>query len=264
MKICSNYPVSRKPVRGFTLVELLVVISIIALLLAILMPSLQKARRQAQAMICMARLNQMSLASIMYSEEYDGKLPPLLVGWNGINHNVSWLRYIVPYIKLDKKLSTGDNGTFLYNDAPGPKANREGMKSVLVCPEAVKLCKLELSSPTYGRNGFGVELDIPLKLADCRNPSSTIFIADALVADIVPFELCNVYPVIGPSTMSSGSWGNVTRRGTFEEMGYSQGYHPAPHDNDSIGISWHDGHVSRHPKMKYADYETTPSAWNFK
>ena len=249
----------RRRHSAFTLVELLVVISVIALLLSVLMPTLRKARRQGMAMVCMAHLKQLTLASLMYTDEYDGRLPPLYVAWDGINSGVSWLRYIVPYAKMDENLSTGDHDVFLYRGAEGSRANEEGKKSVLVCPEAARLCKLELNSPTYGRNGFGASQEDPLKLADCRSPSTTIFIADTLVADVTLHQVSNCFPVLGPSRML----GPFRFNGTFEDMGSGSGYHPAPHDNDSVAISWHDGHVSRHPKMKYADYEKTPSAWNF-
>lgn len=59
---------------AFTLIELLVVISIIALLVSILMPSLQKARQQAKAVVCMTHLKQLSLGLKLYTTGNDGKI----------------------------------------------------------------------------------------------------------------------------------------------------------------------------------------------
>jgi prepilin-type N-terminal cleavage/methylation domain-containing protein/prepilin-type processing-associated H-X9-DG protein len=59
--------------KGFTLVELLVVISIIALLLAILMPALSKVRQQSQSLVCKARLSQCHLALTLYAANNDDK-----------------------------------------------------------------------------------------------------------------------------------------------------------------------------------------------
>ena len=64
---------------GFTLIELLVVIAIIALLMAILMPTLQRVRRQAKAVVCQSNLHQWGLAFSAFAAEHDGSL--ILAGW---------------------------------------------------------------------------------------------------------------------------------------------------------------------------------------
>ena len=60
---------------GFTLVELLVVVSIIALLISILLPSLKKAREQARSVVGLSNLKSMSTGVMTYASEYGGTLP---------------------------------------------------------------------------------------------------------------------------------------------------------------------------------------------
>ena len=61
--------------KGFTLIELLVVIAIIALLLAILMPSLRKAKLIAQDITCRSNVRQWGLVASLYFGDYKGKFP---------------------------------------------------------------------------------------------------------------------------------------------------------------------------------------------
>lgn len=60
---------------GFTLIELLVVISIIALLIAILLPSLGTARRQARITFCASNLRQLSIAAHTYIADLNARIP---------------------------------------------------------------------------------------------------------------------------------------------------------------------------------------------
>ena len=64
---------------GFTLIELLVVIAIIVLLMAILMPALQRVKGQAKAVACQSNLKQWGIYFSIYTDENDGYFHR---GWN--------------------------------------------------------------------------------------------------------------------------------------------------------------------------------------
>ncbi len=75
--------------RAFTLIELLVVIAIIALLVSILMPSLQKAKEMAKDVICLSNQKNISLAIYLYAQDYEDTLP-YTRSWNSNRPSIDW------------------------------------------------------------------------------------------------------------------------------------------------------------------------------
>jgi prepilin-type N-terminal cleavage/methylation domain-containing protein/prepilin-type processing-associated H-X9-DG protein len=82
-----------KQKNGFTLVELLVVIGIIAALIAMLLPALNKARQQAQQVACLSNLRQLGLATQCYLQDNKNTYFP----WSN-NSGVSWWYHVAPEI----------------------------------------------------------------------------------------------------------------------------------------------------------------------
>ncbi len=88
--------------RGFTLVELLVVMGVIFMLIGMMMPAIQKVRAAADKMICASQLRQIGIAAHHYHADY-GALPPGLTS-NAPGQQmpyVSWLTRLLPYIEQD-------------------------------------------------------------------------------------------------------------------------------------------------------------------
>jgi len=67
--------------NAFTLIELLVVISVIVLLMAILLPALQRVRKQARAVACQANLRQWGTILALYVEDNQGHFPHTVARW---------------------------------------------------------------------------------------------------------------------------------------------------------------------------------------
>jgi len=87
--------------NGFTLIELLVVIAIIAVLMGILMPALQRVRKQAMAVVCKSNQHSWALLFQMYAQDYDDRL---MMGFDSVHGSGgvrdgrhSWMYALKPY-----------------------------------------------------------------------------------------------------------------------------------------------------------------------
>ena len=118
---------------GFTLVELLVVIGIIALLISILLPSLNRARESARRVQCLSNIRQISMAFFMYTGENKGYFPAAAVfggglGQQTVNASMSptWIGRAEDWIVWrGKQVDDPLEGAIVkYMNNPGPEVMR--------------------------------------------------------------------------------------------------------------------------------------------
>jgi prepilin-type N-terminal cleavage/methylation domain-containing protein len=134
---------SRLRRSGFTLIELLVVIAIIAILIALLVPAVQKVREAAARTQCINNLKQFGLAIQAYNDTYK-KLPPLSMAQNSSppgQYNGSFHFSILPYVEQGAIYASGlSNPAATWdatNNLPAGARVRQQVIAIFACPSDV-------------------------------------------------------------------------------------------------------------------------------
>jgi prepilin-type N-terminal cleavage/methylation domain-containing protein/prepilin-type processing-associated H-X9-DG protein len=159
-----------KAARGFTLVELLVVIGIIALLIGILLPALNRARESAKQVKCGSNLHQIGIGLNIYISDNRGTLPAsyLYVGYSDTNgvqsptkpdHGyIHWSSYLFKDYS-DAKFATGANGLGIAIGNPGPYADAQPW-GMFMCP-SLDNGGLPPTDTVASNHDMGVGNDVP-------------------------------------------------------------------------------------------------------
>ena len=157
--------------KNFTLIELLVVIGIIAILAAMLLPALNKARDKAKAIKCVSNLKQIGVGSSSYINDFDGFFPPGETQTTAPEKSRFWF----DALNYNKALNLPWAAVRNTNTDLDEKC----IGTVIHCP---MMQVVNFYKAGYGKNitvaGNGNNLYAPDRLIHIKNPSSRILIAD--------------------------------------------------------------------------------------
>lgn len=249
-------PIARRTRRsGFTLVELLIVIAIIALLAAILFPVFARARENARRSVCLGNLKQIGLALQQYTQDYDEKMPVQT--------------YALTYNFMDASAGATSNSGWAGGTTNWPNALFPYTKSTAIysCPSALPIvnasgCSIDCTAPTATSkiSYFGNAVIIqnyfdnqPLAIASAKpralsaipNPEEILFAQEGLTS----YNIAIMYPRIQQGTPDTYKFWHSYNAATLTESFTNRHF-------DGGNLIFVDGHAKwrTYKTMKAADF----------
>ena len=227
--LCSRFLLRRVKIQIFTLIELLIVITIIAILAGMLLPALNKAKDQANTARCLNNIKQVGVSLFAYEMDYN-QFPLISSTGNSSTGVWSYDLYKNGYLKNSKILfcplaaiNTADSGTTKYTQFATPYS----AINCFVYPASIYLYQYS----GYGMNSKFGTAGTPVRNADIRNPSAKLLLGDA--DNIRSLATCHW---ITPQQAPTASPGKRHR------------------SRSSGNICWADGHASTFKKPDYYLY----------
>jgi len=214
--------------RGFTLIELLVVIAIIAILAAILFPVFAQAREKARQTSCLSNVKQLTLAQLMYVQDWDEKFTSWTWGQRFVMDSASfWSSCGIPYIKSIKLYQCPSDALEWpnVNDWTGQGPDQGAHDPFASWPD--RWWWQKPNNPNYISYGINESLMGGRKLAAIKSPANYAMIMDSAISLVNSWE----------------GWGQdyIACRAAFSNQGCC--------------LIWQDGHNAAWFKANYSAQE---------
>jgi prepilin-type N-terminal cleavage/methylation domain-containing protein/prepilin-type processing-associated H-X9-DG protein len=235
--------------RGFTLVELLVVIGIIALLISILMPALSGARAQANTLKCASNLKSIGQVAHMYAQDFKGKVPRNYE--HGAQYqagHILWAEAFGRYLNKGFRDDTMGDVSAARDQKLAPEFEKIQVYQCPVNPrEDMVLDYVSNGWPlTTASTATGSEPALPI--TKVKQATEIAYLTDASSTNFteMPFNRFNFYDVLRPSSlpMSTSTTINPLSRVITDQR-----------HRGAANILYLDGHVSSKPFRSITEWD---------